>query len=488
MRRSYCSLVMLLFVACNLRAAAPPNIIVVFTDDHGYGDLGCYGSPNIATPNIDRMAAEGIRFTSFYAAPFCGPSRAQLMTGCYPARVGHARNPGPGSPWGLHPNEVTVAEVLRGAGYATMAIGKWHLGDRPELLPTQQGFDSYFGIPFSNDMWRYHPMMPPRENEDALMTATRERAAYTGYAGQGRYYAKGGGFPNDLPLMRNDAVIEQNPDQRQLTTRYTEAAIAFIDEHKEGPFFLYLPHSMPHVPLFVSDKHDGKSPRGLYGDVVSEIDWSVGQILDRLKQHGIDEQTLVVFTTDNGPWLQYGIDAGSAGPLRDGKGTTWEGGVRVPGIFRWPGTIPAGRTTNAVAGNLDLLPTFARLASTGPDGHGTKTLKVRPTGTIDGRDLWPVLSGETDRSPHEHFHYLGGSEEGKVNYRGIRDERWKLVLSVDAGGRVKGEELYDLGADVGEKFNRFDRHPEIAARLAMAAQTFYDELSRNVRPAGNVAK
>ncbi|MBI5692502.1 MAG: sulfatase [Verrucomicrobia bacterium] len=465
--------------ASPLSAATParPNIVIIFTDDQGYGDLGCYGSPDIATPHIDRLAAEGLRFTSFYAATFCGPSRAQLMTGCYAARVGHARNPGPGSNWGLHPAEVTIAEVLKQAGYATMAIGKWHLGDAPEFLPTRQGFDAYLGLPFSNDMWRYHPKMPPRENEDALMRATRERAAYTGYAGSDSYYPPRGGFPNDLPLMRDETVIETNPDQRQLTTRYTEAALDFISRHRDRPFFLYLAHAMPHVPLFVSEKFAGKSARGLYGDVVMEIDWSVGQILGQLRRLGLDERTLVVFTSDNGPWLAYGIDGGSAGPLREGKGTIWEGGVRVPAIFRWPGKIPAGRRTAAVAGNIDLLPTCAQLA-------GARLPSDR---VIDGRDLGPLLTGASDRSPHAFFHYLGGSAEGQVNYRAIRDERWKLHVETGRDGTVTPRELYDLGADAGERFNRLAQHPEVAQRLALAARDAAAEMRAHLRPAGRRA-
>jgi len=452
-----------------------PNFIIIFTDDQGYGDLGCYGSPNIRTPNIDRMAAEGMRFTSFYAAPFCGPSRAQIMTGCYPPRVGHARNHGPGSEAGLHPDEVTIADMLKEEGYSTMCSGKWHLGDAPEFLPTSQGFDAYFGIPFSNDMWSYHPRMPLQEKEDSLMQAIRERAAYTGYAGQGSYYPPGGGFPNPIPLMRDEKVIEENPDQRMLTRRYTEAALEFIEQERDKPFFLYLAHAMPHVPLFVSGGYDGRSIRGLYGDVVMEIDWGVGSILGKLSELGIEDRTLVVFTSDNGPWLQYGIDGGSAGPLRNGKGSVYEGGMRVPAIFCWPGEIAPGSRTEAIAGNLDLLPTIGKLA-------GAKLPQDR---ILDGEDLWPLLSGETEKGPHNNFHYFAGSSEGSANYLAIRDQRWKLLFSMDPGGKVRPEELYDLHADVGERFNRLDDHPEIATELALSARDFYDELMRNLRPQGH---
>lgn len=471
-------LLALSLVALSATAAPPPsrpNVIVIFTDDHGYGDLGCQGSPNISTPHIDRMAAEGIRFTSFYAAPFCGPSRAQLMTGSYPPRAGHATNQGPGSRQGLHPDEVTVAELCQQAGYATMHIGKWHLGDAPRFLPTRQGFDRFFGIPFSNDMWRYHPKMRPQAEEDELMRATRKRAAYTGFAGQGSYYSKNGGFPNDLPLMRQEEVIERNPDQRRLTTRYTEEALRFIEANRAKPFFLYLAHAMPHVPIFVSEKFAGKSPRGLYGDVIMEIDWSTGEILKRLQALGLDERTLVVFTSDNGPWLGYGIDGGSAGPLRDGKGSLYEGGVRVPGIFRWPGRIPAGRRTDAIAGTHDLLPTIAGLVGT----------KVPADRVIDGRDLWPLLSGASERGPHEFFHYFGGGRAGVINYRGIRDARWKLVLQAD-GGSVRGTELYDLGRDVGERFDRAKDHPDIAARLQQSARDFFSAFKQHIRPVGQI--
>ncbi|MGB0580422.1 MAG: sulfatase family protein, partial [Limisphaerales bacterium] len=432
-------ILLLLFVASVAHAAKKPNVIIIFTDDQGYGDLGCYGSPNIETPNIDRMTAEGIRFTSFYAAPFCGPSRAQLMTGCYHARVGHSFNPSPGSKNGLHPDEITIADMLKPAGYATMHIGKWHLGDEAPLLPLNQGFDHFFGLPFSNDMWNYHPKMPPRENEDALMLQIRKRAAYTGFAGRGSYYKveRGQGFP-PLPLMRDNQVIEKNPDQTQLTTRFTEAALDFIEMKHRHPFFLYLAHPMPHVPLFVSDKFKGKSSRGLFGDVMMEVDWSCGQILEKLKSLGIADNTLVIYTSDNGPWQGYGIDGGSAGLLREGKGSTWEGGVRVPGIFHWPGQIPGGRRTEAIAGTLDILPTIAHLAGVEPPNDRV----------IDGKNLWPLLSGKTKTGPRKHFHYFAGARPGSAaNYRGVRDARWKLLTRTDQFGSAHPRELYDLGSD-----------------------------------------
>ncbi len=458
-------------------AASKPNMIIIFTDDQGWGDLGCYGSPNIETPNIDQMAREGMRFTSFYAAPFCGPSRAQLMTGSYHARAGHSFNPGPGSPFGLHPDEITIAEVAKSVDYSTMHIGKWHLGDAAPLLPTYQGFDSFFGIPFSNDMWPYHPKMAPREKEDDLMKQMRERAAYTGYAGQGSYYPKGGGFPEPLPLMRNEEVIELNPDQTRLTTRYTEEALRFIETNKEQPFFLYLAHAMPHVPLFVSDKFKGKSARGLYGDVIMEIDWSCGEIMKKLEALDLDEDTIVVYTSDNGPWLGYGVDGGSAGPFRDGKSSTWEGGMRVPAIVRWPGTIPPNRRSDAISGNMDLLPTFA-------DAAGAKL----PTDRIlDGRSLLPLLKGETTQAPRDYFHYFAGTRPGgAANYRGIRDQQWKLIVRTDKQGRVHPKELYDLGEDPSEKFDRMEQFPKVVERMITEAREFRTAFKDQRRPPGRV--
>ncbi len=478
MRRCFLVPILLaLAVTVPAQVTGAPNLIVLFADDQGWGDLGVYGHPDIRTPHIDRMAREGMRFTSFYAAPFCGPSRAALMTGSYPPRLSLAFNHGPKASTGIHPDEVTVAELLQRGGYATRMIGKWHLGDAPEYLPHRHGFDSWFGIPFSNDMWRYHPVMPVRAPEDERMISARVRAAMTGFAGQGRYYdlERGQGFPHPLPLMRDDEVVEFDPDQRRLTTVYTEKALEFIEENRNRPFFLYLPHAMPHVPLFVSNHRWGRSLRGRYGDVIEELDWSVGQILGKLRELGLDRTTLVVYTSDNGPWLEYGIDAGSAGPFRLGKGTTWEGGMRVPGIFWMPGSIPAGRVSSAVAANMDLLPTFAGLAG----------VEIPADRMIDGRDLWPLLSGATPESPHEYFYFFAGSPPGSpVRLRGIRKGRHKLRLSRKDGGKFEALELYDLLADAGERFDIRERHPALVAELLERATAFVEELEANTRPLG----
>ncbi|MFT5168567.1 MAG: arylsulfatase A-like enzyme, partial [Saprospiraceae bacterium] len=297
------------------KSPTPPNIVIIFTDDQGYQDLGCYGSPDIETPHLDQMAKEGIRFTNFYVSqPVCSASRASLLTGCYANRLGIHGAFMPFVGKGLNPGEETIAEILKPLGYATGVFGKWHLGSEEKFLPTRQGFDEYFGIPYSNDMWPHHPQ-------------------------QGTVFDFG-----DLPLFENEKIIDTLDDQSMTTTWYTDHAIDFIKKNKKQPFFLYLPHSQPHVPLFVSDKFKGKSKRGLYGDVISEIDWSVGQVLKTLKENNLDEKTLVIFASDNGPWLSYGTHSGVALPLREGKGTALEGGVRVPCIMRWPGNIPQGVT------------------------------------------------------------------------------------------------------------------------------------------------
>ena len=472
------ALLLVLPVAASAQGPERPNFIVLFADDQGWGDLGVYGHPDIRTPHIDRMAAEGIRFTSFYAAPFCGPSRAALMTGSYPPRASLAFNHGPKASTGIHPGEVTVAELLQARGYATRMIGKWHLGDAPEFLPHRHGFDSWFGIPFSNDMWRYHPVMPIRMPEDERMISARERADMTGFAGQGSYYdlERGQGFPHPLPLMRDDEVIETDSDQRKLTTLYTELAQDFIRENVDRPFFLYLPHAMPHVPLFVSNERWGKSLRGRYGDVIEELDWSVGRILGTLRDLGIDRNTLVVYTSDNGPWLQYGIDAGSAGPLKLGKGTTWEGGMRVPGVFWMPGSIPAGRVTSEVAANMDLLPTFARLAEA----------ELPSDRVLDGRDLWPLLTGESDQSPHEYFYFFAGSGPGlPPRLQGIRKGRHKLRLRPGPDGELIADQLFDLLADAGEKFDISERHEQLVEELVGQGRAFVAELRAATRPLGD---
>ncbi|CAH8283498.1 arylsulfatase [Mariniflexile fucanivorans] len=447
-----------------------PNIILIFTDDQGYGDLGCYGSPNIETPNIDRMAAEGMRLTSFYAAAVCGPSRAQLMTGSYHARVSHSFNELPESNFGLNPNEITLAEVLKGAGYRTMHIGKWHLGDAPEFLPTQQGFDRFFGFPYSHDMWPYHCNTALKNLEDTdLMQQILDRKEEVGYTVGGSW-----SFP-PLPLMNNEKVIELNPNQEQMTIRYTEKALEFIEDNSKEPFFLYLAHTMPHTHLFVSEKFKGKSDRGLYGDAIMEVDWSTGEILKKLKDLGIDQNTLVIFSSDNGPTPKYGSDGGSAGPLRGAKGSMYEGGMRVPGIFRWPGTIPSGIRSNAMASTIDLLPTFAYLADT----------QIPNDRVIDGKNLVPLLKEENKNSPHKFLHYFGGSGSQKPsNYQAIRNDKWKLFVKRNISGEFIPVELYNLGTDPSEKYDKLSQYPEIANDMLKEAEHFYMELEENRRPIG----
>lgn len=360
---------------------ARPNFIIIFTDDLGYGDLTCYGNPVIRTPNLDRMAEEGMRFTQFYvAASVCTPSRAGLLTGRYPIRTGLVEGmiPGrvlfPNSKTGLQPEEVTIAEVLKEQGYKTAAIGKWHLGHLAEYLPVNQGFDSYYGIPYSNDM--------------DFVKATDDTIAHW-----------------NIPLIRDTLIEERPARQNTLTMRYTNEALEFITRNQEQPFFLYLAYTMPHIPLFVSDEFVGISTRGLYGDVIEEIDWNVGRILQTLQEQGLDEKTMVIFTSDNGPWLVQGLNGGSAGPLREGKGTTWEGGMRVPMIARWPGTIPADTVSFELATTLDFLPTLA--AASGAD---------LPSAELDGYNILPVLLGQQP-SPRETFFFYRGDEVYAVRHK-----------------------------------------------------------------------
>lgn len=470
MRSFLCTLAILVLAATPIRAQSPrlperpPNVVLIFADDLAYADIGCFGAKGYATPNLDRMAAEGIRLTNFYAAQaVCSASRTALLTGCYPNRVGILGALGPDAKIGISDHEVTIAQLLKSRGYATAIYGKWHLGHHPQFLPTRHGFDDYFGLPYSNDMWPQHPT---------------NRS-----------------FP-DLPLIEGERTIAVNPDQRELTTWYTEHAVRFIEKNRDRPFVLYVPHSMTHVPLHVSDKFAGKSERGLFGDVVMEIDWSVGQILSALKRQGLDERTLVIFTSDNGPWLSYGDHAGSTGGLREGKGTTFEGGQREPFVARWPGKIPAGSVCNEPAMTIDLLPTLARLA-----GAEVPTDRI-----IDGRDIWPLLSGQPGaRSPHEALYFYWERE-----LQAIRSGRWKLHFPHEyrtlkgkpgSGGKPGKYEqrhialsLFDLETDPGETTNVAAEHPDVVKRLEQLAEQARDDLGdvatgrkgRGVRPPGHI--
>ncbi len=428
-------------LAASGRKARKPNIVLIFTDDQGYQDLGCFGSPKIRTPNLDRMAAEGVKFTDFYvASPVCTPSRAALMTGCYPARVGLASGVlFPKHDRGLNPKEVTIAEWLKQQGYVTTCIGKWHLGHRKPFLPTRQGFDSYFGVPYSNDMFTEAP--------------------------DGRRGAV---------LMENEGVHEHPADQDTLTRRYTDRAVKFIAANRDKPFFLYLPHTMPHIPLGASKEFRGKSERGLYGDVIEEIDHSVGRVLPALKDHGVDENTLVIFTSDNGPWLSKGKRGGSALPLRAGKGTTYEGGMRAPCIMRWPGKVPAGKTCDQLATTLDLLPTLAKLAGAEPSDDRV----------IDGMDIRElILNPTTTKTPREEFFYF--STRGDL--QAVRSGKWKLRIASRPRRKEPAKpELYNLREDISEKKNLADEHPEVVKKLQAKMEAFEAEIKKNARPVGRV--
>jgi arylsulfatase A len=402
------------FLAAARAQSTQPNIILIYADDLGYGDLGCYGS-TISTPNLDQMAAEGARFVNFYSAsPVCSPSRAALLTGRYPPRGDVPRVLGPGSLDGLPDSETTMAQMLKSAGYRTSCIGKWHLGDKPQYLPLNRGFDEYFGIPYSNDMW-------PR------------------------------------PLMRNNDIVEQPATLETLTPRYTDEAVKFIGRSRNSPFFLYMPHTYPHVPLAASPRFQGKSGKGLYADVVQELDWSVGQVLQAVKDNGLDDNTLVLFASDNGPWWQ-----GSQGRLRGRKGETYEGGMREPLIARFPGMIPAGTVFTGLATTMDILPTLARLSSAALPGK-----------PLDGVDIWPLLTGQEDEVDRDVFLYFDD-----VFIQCARLGRWKLHVTryntrawspMPAGGKVNlplpKPELYDLQTDPQEGYDCASEHPEVVADI-----------------------
>ncbi|MEL7500294.1 MAG: sulfatase [Planctomycetota bacterium] len=426
-----------------------PNIVIIFMDDLGYADIGPFGATDYPTPNLDAMAKNGRKFTDFVTSTaVCSASRAALLTGCYHRRLSISGAFGPKAGVGLNPDEMTIAELCKQKGYATACFGKWHLGLEKKFLPLQHGFDTYYGLPYSNDMWPYHPRFANLAPDDPK---------------------RKNNYP-PLPLIEDNEIVDpevDGEDQKQLTTDYTTRAVKFIEENKDQPFFLYVPHSMVHVPLYVSDKFAGKSGAGLFGDVMMEVDWSVGEIIGALEKNGIAENTLVVFTSDNGPWLSYGDHAGSAKPFREGKGTMWEGGYRVPTLMQWPGKIKSGSTCDELASTIDILPTIA----TWIDGE-------LPTHKIDGLDISSLMFEEGKTSPHSHFAcFYGGGQ-----LQAIRDRQFKLVFphryrSMDGKpGGTDGKPnpykqlqakfaLYDLKADVGETTNVAAEHPEVVARL-----------------------
>ncbi|MDR0352080.1 MAG: sulfatase [Opitutaceae bacterium] len=438
-------------------AVEKPNIIVILTDDQGYQDLGCYGSPLIKTPNIDRMAAEGLRLTSFYAAaPVCSASRAGLLTGRHPERAGAGGVFFPNSDNGMRLDEVTLAQALKAGGYATACIGKWHLGHLPRYLPTRRGFDYYFGIPYSNDMWLDAENIPPAEN--IMLREGKTLADYRATPRDKRDLSR-----RKVPLMRGEHCVEWPADQDTLTQRYAAETVAFIHKHKAAPFFIYLTPAMPHVPLHASAAFRGKSARGLYGDCVEEIDWAVGGIFRALRETGLDKKTLVIFSSDNGPWTTQGADGGSAQPLRGGKHSSYEGGVRVPGIFWWPGVIPAGRTSDLVLSALDIFPTALALAGVRP-----------PRGrALDGHDIMPVLRGEPGAvSPWA----VIGFETTAVRAGGWKYRNGPLHIRYSQKENPKVTQLFDLDNDIGEKNNLAGEQPEKAAELQRALDEYKKSL------------
>ncbi len=452
------ALILLLYSCTGNSSKKPVNFVVIYLDDMGYGDLTQTGAIGYKTPNIDRMSANGLFFTHYYSPQaVCSASRAGLLTGCYPNRIGFAGALSHSSKTGISDKEETIAKVLKKKGYTTAIFGKWHLGVQDKFLPTRHGFDEFYGIPYSNDMWLLHPRGP-------------------------------GAFP-DLPVFENETIVipaVTPDDQKKFTTQFTERAVAFIHKNHKNPFFLYLAHPMPHVPLYVSEKFEGKSELGLYGDVMMEIDWSVGQVIQALKEKKIEENTLVIFTSDNGPWLNYGDHAGSSGGLREGKGVSYEGGQRVPCLMYWKGTISPGIVNNGLVSGIDILPTIAEIAGA-----------PLPENKIDGISLLPLIKGETDESPRKSFWYY----YRRNNLEAVQDGRWKLVFPhpgrtytgfepgkdgspgpVDENFPYKAG-LYDLRRDPGEQYNLIEYHPEIVEKLKKIAAEARDELGDDLTDA-----
>ena len=452
-------------------SAKLPNIVIVFTDDQGWADVGYQGAAGFATPAIDRLARAGRRFTDFYVAqPVCSASRAALLTGCYPNRLGIHGALGPASPIGIHADETTLAELCKSRGYATAIFGKWHLGHHPEFSPVRHGFDEFYGIPYSNDMWPGHPENPK--------------------------------VWGDLPTLEGERIVGFNTDQRRFTGDFTRRACQFIERNaREGrPFFLYLAHPMPHVPLHVSASYAGSSEQGTYGDVIQEIDASVGAVYATLESHGLAENTLFVFTSDNGPWLSYGNHAGSVGPLREGKGTTFDGGVRVPCVMTWPGTIPADSVCDEPAMTIDLFPTIAELIGADLPAH-----------PIDGMNILPLIVGEAGaESPHDAYYFW--YHEGDL--QALRAGRWKLHFPHgyrSMEGRELGRDgvpgkydyrreiglaLFDLSVDIGESVDVSAQHPDVVEQLTALANAKRAELGdrltetegTDVRAPGRIAE
>ncbi|TKG90431.1 arylsulfatase [Puteibacter caeruleilacunae] len=416
-----------------------PNFVIIYTDDLGYGDLSCYGNPTIRTPHLDQMASEGIKFTQFYvAAPVCTPSRAALMTGSYPKRVGlHEHVLFPRSKKGLNPKEQTIATLLKEQGYTTGCVGKWHLGHQKKFLPVSHGFDMFFGMPFSNDMSR---------KEQYLLGSKKDY----GYS---------------LPVISQADTLELDPDQSYLTKRLTEKSVEFIHQNKKEPFFLYFAQPMPHIPIYASDDFQGKSKRGKYGDTIEEIDWSVGQILQALKDAKVAENTLVLFSSDNGPWKVYKTEGGSAGPLRGAKGTTWEGGMREPFIAWWPGTIKPQQLCTEVVTNMDILPTFCKLANA-----------QLPKEKIDGQDISDLFFNPRKTLEERPFYYY--TKQGKIS--AVRKGAWKLIL------QKEGAELYNIEEDISEDYNLAKKHPEKVKQLKTMLEKFDQQMDKEKRQAGLV--
>lgn len=444
-----------------------PNIIIMFMDDMGYADIGPFGARNYPTPNLDLMAKEGRKFTDFYVTQaVCSASRAGLLTGCYNIRIGILGALSHKSNHGLNPNEVTIAEICKQKGYATGCFGKWHLGHHKKFLPMQHGFDEYFGLPYSNDMWPYHPGVLHLPMEERLKK-----------------------WPH-LPLIEGNKIVNprvSGKDQEQLTKQYTERAVSFIEKNKDQPFFAYIPHSMVHVPLYVSEHFKGKSGVGLFGDVMMEVDWSVGQIMNVLRKHNLEKNTLFLFTSDNGPWLNYGDHAGSAAPLREGKGTMFDGGCRAPTLAWWPGKIPANSVCKEPAMTIDILPTVAKMIDAKLPGH-----------KIDGKNILHLMVNDNSKSPQNAYFFYYGNQ-----LQAVRQGKWKLhfphgyrTMAGKPGGtngiptnysQAKiGLSLFDLENDPGESIDLSKEFSEIVNRLSSIGKKFDQKIKKSKRPAGKI--